>query len=135
MIFQSFSLASLKKAAALVPEVPRIALWRGDSDLAGARAWIDQARSVDVVAVGVPQTSVTARLAVYAHQHGLLLYPYVVNHDVDFWTLSMAGVDGFYSNTADRVLWVFGRFPKLASPFANDSTDDLLAADPNDGGR
>lgn len=83
-------------------------------------AWIDWAKAHGAAGTG-PSATLSERgeqsymdlvkpwMNQLTHQRGLFIHAYAVDSDVDFKRLSEAGVDGFFTNRADRLLAFYGR--------------------------
>ncbi|MDF3935808.1 glycerophosphodiester phosphodiesterase [Pseudomonas citronellolis] len=93
-------------------------------------AWLDWAKAHGALGIGPSVTRSERGEQSYmdlvkpwmnrmAHERGLFIHAYTVDSDADFQRLMADGVDGFFSNRADRLLRFYGRPPAM-------QTDALL---------
>jgi glycerophosphoryl diester phosphodiesterase len=103
VLLQSFSEASLRRLRALDERLPLIQLIeRGDSarDIEARLAAIAEY----AVGIGPHHSAVDADLVAAAHAHCLAVHTYTVNTDADMTRLAALGVDGMFTDYADRLL-------------------------------
>jgi glycerophosphoryl diester phosphodiesterase len=103
VLLQSFSEASLRRLRALDERLPLIQLIeRGDS----ARGIEARLATIAEYAVGIGphHSDLDAGLVAAAHAHCLAVHPYTVNTDADMVRLTALGVDGMFTDYADRLL-------------------------------
>ena len=99
VLIQSFSAASLQKLHAMDPRLPLIQLIeKGERD----RRLEDIAAYA--VGIGPHHSDVDAGLVAAAHARCLAVHPYTVNEPADAARLAAAGVDGVFTDLADRRL-------------------------------
>jgi glycerophosphoryl diester phosphodiesterase len=103
IVIQSFSRDSLEKMRALAPALPRIQLVeRGD--FAGQ---IESGlKEIASYAIGVAPNhlDVDAAFVAAAHRHGLWVHPWTVNDPAEMERLIELGVDGLFTDRADRLI-------------------------------
>lgn len=109
VLFQSFSLDSLKRLQELAPNMPRIYLV-GDGEEPWTKVLADAA-SVGAVGLGPVGYLGTPRKIGKAHRAGLAVHLYTLN---DMWLyrlFSWMGADGFFTDRCDLALHFYGRKP------------------------
>lgn len=99
LLVSSFHLPELWEFRQLLPEVPVGALICGvPLDWAGA------ASELGAACLNISDEFVDDKLVTDAHQRGLKIYAYTVNHPEDMRQLRAQGVDGIFTDFPDRAL-------------------------------
>jgi len=109
VLFQSFSLDSLKRLQELAPEMPRIYLV-GD----GKEPWkkvLADAASVGAAGLGPVGYLGTPRRIGQAHRAGLVVHLYTLNESWQYRLFTWMGADGFFTDHCERALHFYGRKP------------------------
>lgn len=104
VIFQSFSLDSLREFKQLKPEIPRVLLinrQRGDEE--GFKNIIEEAKDYihgvgPVGHLGLPQNTGKA------HREGLIVHHYTINDPMEMRLLYFFGSDGFFTDRVDMAV-------------------------------
>ena len=101
VLIQSFSGASLRLIHALDPALPLIQLLPSGAALRDAHL-----REIAGYAIGIGPSfrDVDARFVQSAHSAGLVVHPYTVNMTTDMARMIALGVDGMFTNFADRLI-------------------------------
>jgi glycerophosphoryl diester phosphodiesterase len=107
VLIQSFSPASLQKIHATDPSLPLIQLFSDSETSETIQARLDETASY-AVGIGPSQDDVDAVLVQAAHERCLDLHPYTVNEPSEMEDLIDTGVDGMFTNFADRLDAVLG---------------------------
>jgi glycerophosphoryl diester phosphodiesterase len=103
VVIQSFSRDSLEKVRALAPALPRVQLVEAGA-LSGE---IDsELREIASYAIGVApnHVDVDSIFVAAAHSHGLWVHPWTVNDPIEMERLIELGVDGIFTDRADRLV-------------------------------
>jgi glycerophosphoryl diester phosphodiesterase len=103
VVIQSFSRDSLEKMRALAPALPRVQLVE-QGDLAGQIENGLKEIASYAIGVGPNHRDVDATFVAAAHRHGLWVHPWTVNDPAEMERLIELGVDGLFTDRADRLL-------------------------------
>ncbi|MBX7058721.1 MAG: hypothetical protein K1X75_11705 [Leptospirales bacterium] len=109
LILQSFEADSLRKLAALAPEVPRVYLI--DQDMVKAQGWAPLLQEAGALGSGIGPVGYEAwpwRTGP-AHSAGLIVHPYTIDKAWQMRLLAFFGADGFFTNRAELQLVLEGR--------------------------
>jgi glycerophosphoryl diester phosphodiesterase len=100
VMFQSFSLQSLKTLAVLAPQVPRVLLLDEDA----SDADLDAAVDVHAAGIGPKGTWAWKWNVDKAHARGLFVHAWTVDQEWQMWLLDVMGVDGVFTDRPDVAL-------------------------------
>lgn len=107
VLIQSFSTASLQKVHGLDPTLPLIQLL---SFFPGSPPLADQLDTMATYAVGVGALPINmATIVPLAHERCLDVHPWTVDAPATMTTLISQGVDGMFTNVADKLDAVLGK--------------------------
>ncbi|MCB1323816.1 MAG: glycerophosphodiester phosphodiesterase [Spirochaetales bacterium] len=109
LIFQSFSIDSLRRLKELAPHVPRIYLI--GTEMEAEQGWDQLLEAAAEVGDGVGPVGYLAYpwYSGPAHERGLVIHPYTVNLTWQMQLLSFFGSDGFFTDRSDLLLAFYGR--------------------------
>lgn len=102
VLIQSFSRDSLLKMHGMDSELPYIQLIEKDHDSAAIQAMLPDIRTY-AVGIGPSRLSVDKALVDAVHATGLHIHPYTVNEPAEMKRLIEIGVDGMFTDYADRL--------------------------------
>jgi len=102
VLIQSFSVASLQKLHAMDAELPLIKLIEKEHDSRAIRLQLADMASY-AAGIGPSRLSVDQALVDAVHDHGALIHPYTVNEVEDMRRMIALGVDGMFTDYADRL--------------------------------
>ena len=102
VLIQSFSTESLMKMHAMNNRLPFIKLIENTLTSADIRAQLSEIRTY-AVGIGPSRVSVDAALIEAVHDAGLVIHPYTVNEPDDMKRMIALGVDGMFTDYADRL--------------------------------
>jgi glycerophosphoryl diester phosphodiesterase len=108
VLIQSFEPTSLTKIHQLDPSLPLVQLFPGSMPSATIQASLDAVKGY-AIGIGPSKGSVDAALVAAAHARCLDLHPYTVNTADEMRSLVALGVDGMFTNFADRLDTVLGK--------------------------
>ena len=110
VVVQSFSEPSLRLVHRLAPELPLVQLMSRrpspadlDAEFARIASYAD--------GIGPEGRMIDSLFVARAHAHCLAIHPYTVNEERDMRRLLAAGVDGLFTNYADRMRALVGGTP------------------------
>lgn len=103
VVIQSFSRDSLEKLLALAPALPRVQLVEPGALSGRTESGLEE---ISTYANGVApnHVDVDAAFVEAAHRHGLWVHPWTVNDVAEMERLIELGVDGIFTDRADRLI-------------------------------